>query len=186
MSSHTRRPVCLYLLLFITTRLTYAITNDALSKHFPGKTIIASGISVLAPDIAENGAVVSIGLGVEHLPPGTHVRKVWFFKAYKPEAPIATFTLSATARANGLTTRVKLSRSTDIIIFAELSNGEILTARKSVRISVGGCGSGGGDYYAGGSPSHTPSVSASPSPAYTSSTISAAKSSTGSQYYGAH
>ncbi len=161
--------------LFLVFNLARAVSDDAMLNHFKGKTIVDNGIAVKAPDIAENGSVVSVGLVVNALPPGTYIQKVWFFKAYIPETPIATFDLTQNVKADGMTIRVRLSKTTDVVLFAELSDGTVLRARKPVKVTIGGCGGGG--YYEGGSStsSYTPAVTVSPVPT----------SSVSTQHYGA-
>ncbi len=36
--------------------------------------------------------------------------------------------------------RIRLAKTQDIVAVAEMSNGEIYTARKEVKVTIGGCG----------------------------------------------
>lgn len=95
----------------------------------------ASGdITVDAPDIAENGAVVSVKV-VTTLP------KVESISVY---VPVNAFPLSASyilsnQMETSITGRIKMAKTADIVAIVK-SNGKLYSAKKAVKVTLGGCG----------------------------------------------
>jgi len=91
-------------------------------------------IVVEAPDIAENGAVVSVT--VKSKIPNTE--SITLF------VPVNTFPLSASykiaAHTDGfVTTRIKMAKTSDIVAYVK-AGGKTYTAKKAVKVTLGGCG----------------------------------------------
>jgi sulfur-oxidizing protein SoxY len=109
--------------------------NAALTASIGGGDMIESNdIEVKAPDIAENGAVVPISIttkiagaeSISILLPGNNT----------PLA--ATFNLSS--RTEGfVSTRVKMGKTSHVIAVVK-ANGKLYTAKKEVKVTIGGCG----------------------------------------------
>jgi len=94
----------------------------------------SNSIKVKAPDIAENGAVVSVTVSTT-LPA---VETISIF------VPVNTFPLSASydmsaAIDGSITGRFKMSKTSDVVAIVK-SNGKLYTAKKSVKVTLGGCG----------------------------------------------
>ena len=95
----------------------------------------ASGdIKVDAPDIAENGAVVSVKVT-------TSLPKVESISVY---VPVNAFPLSASYILSNqmeasITGRIKMAKTADIVAVVK-SNGKLYTAKKAVKVTLGGCG----------------------------------------------
>lgn len=95
----------------------------------------ASGdIKVDAPDIAENGAVVSVKIT-------TTLPKVESISVY---VPVNAFPLSASYILSNqmettITGRIKMAKTADIVAVVK-SNGKLYTAKKGVKVTLGGCG----------------------------------------------
>ena len=111
---------------------------DAAMSAMTGKEkpIPSKDISVLVPDIAENGAVVSFKV-VTSLP------KVESISVY---VPVNAYPLSASYNlSNQILTnkpivgRIKMAKTSDVVAVVK-SNGKLYTAKKSVKVTLGGCG----------------------------------------------
>lgn len=94
----------------------------------------SDAIKVKAPDIAENGAVVSITVNTT-LPA---VESISIF------VPVNAFPLSASYDMSSVTDgfitgRFKLGKTTDVVAIVK-SNGKLYTAKKPVKVTLGGCG----------------------------------------------
>ena len=91
-------------------------------------------IAITAPDIAENGAVVPIA--VTSKIPGT--QQISIVAEKNPFPLAATFDI-----ANGgegyVSTRIKMGQTSDVWAVVK-ADGKFFTARKEVKITVGGCG----------------------------------------------
>lgn len=107
---------------------------DALKAMF-GKAATASPkISLDAPDIAENGAVVPVAVRSDL--PG--VTAIAILALDNP------FTISAAYRipagtAAAVSSRIKLAKTTTVVAVVE-AGGQLYSASKSVKVTLGGCG----------------------------------------------
>ena len=108
--------------------------DDVLQSMF-GKTATESGdISIKAPDIAENGAVVPIT--VKFKIPGASA--VGIIVENNPSPLAASFEL--TPDSGGLvSTRVKMGKTSPVHAVIE-ANGKLYMASKEVKVTIGGCG----------------------------------------------
>jgi sulfur-oxidizing protein SoxY len=109
--------------------------GDALNALLGSSDMADSGdIKVKAPDIAENGAVVPVTVtstiaGVESIA----------IVAEKNGTPlVANFRLGERAQAN-VSTRIKMGKTSDVIAVVK-AGGKLQAARKSVKVTIGGCG----------------------------------------------
>lgn len=94
----------------------------------------SADITLKAPDIAENGAVVPIG--VKSTMPG--VNRIVILVEQNPSPLTATFNLGKGARAD-VSTRIKMGKTSDVIALVE-ADGKLYAARKNVKVTIGGCG----------------------------------------------
>ena len=93
-------------------------------------------VTLTAPDIAENGAVVP--LTVATTVPGA--RRLLILIEKNPNTLAASFDLGDSIEAS-FGTRVKMSTSSDVYAVAITADGRALFARKDVKVTLGGCGS---------------------------------------------
>ncbi|MGB5495746.1 MAG: thiosulfate oxidation carrier protein SoxY [Sedimenticolaceae bacterium] len=91
-------------------------------------------IKIKAPDIAENGAVVPVSVASDM--PG--VESIGLFAEGKASPVVATFALGAGAIAD-VSTRIKMGKTSDVIAVVK-AGGKLYSARKSVKVTIGGCG----------------------------------------------
>lgn len=99
-----------------------------------GKPAESAEIAITAPDIAENGAVVPVGV-VSNLA-GTEQIAIMIEK--NPNMLAASFAIPQGTMAE-VQTRVKMGQTSDIyaVIKAE---GKFYMAKKEVKVTLGGCG----------------------------------------------
>ncbi|HSC94021.1 MAG TPA: thiosulfate oxidation carrier protein SoxY [Burkholderiales bacterium] len=91
-------------------------------------------IVITAPDIAENGAVVPIAV-TSKLPDTQQISIL----AEKNPFPLAA-TFDVTSGGEGyVSTRIKMGQTSDVWAVVK-AGGKYYTARKEVKITVGGCG----------------------------------------------
>ena len=92
-------------------------------------------VTLTAPDIAENGAVVPLGAATT-LP---NVKQMLVLVEKNPNTLVASFAVSDALEANFLT-RAKLGQSSDVYAVAITNDGKALYAKKEVKVTLGGCG----------------------------------------------
>ena len=109
--------------------------NDAMSKLFGSADNTPSAdIKIKAPDIAENGAVVPVTVRTSM----SNVDSIAVI-AEKNGTPLASnFKLSANTVPN-VSTRIKMGKTSDVIAVVK-ANGKAYSARKNVKVTIGGCG----------------------------------------------
>jgi sulfur-oxidizing protein SoxY len=110
--------------------VTAAITGVAGS----GEMSDSSDIAIKAPDIAENGAVVPVSItsGIS----GTETISIIAEKNGNPLA--ASFNLGKGAEGF-VSTRIKMGKTSDVIAVVK-ANGKLYSAKKEVKVTIGGCG----------------------------------------------
>lgn len=106
---------------------------DAL-KALGGTPANSDQVTVVAPDIAENGAVVPIGASSK-LPNTTEL----FLIVEKNPMPLAAaFTIPA-GTVPEVSTRLKMGQSSNVIAVAK-ADGKLYSATKETKVTLGGCG----------------------------------------------
>ena len=92
-------------------------------------------VTITAPDIAENGAVVPVGVSTAL--PG--VKRLLVLVEKNPSVMSAMFEVSDAVDAN-FATRVKMGQSSNVYAVAMMGDGKVLFAQKEVKVTLGGCG----------------------------------------------
>ena len=94
----------------------------------------SDAIQIKAPDIAENGAVVPIGVA-STLP---NVTMVAIMVEKNPTTLAASFTLPAGTEPN-IQTRVKMGQTSNVFAVVK-SDGKFFMTSKEIKVTLGGCG----------------------------------------------
>ncbi|MEJ2403188.1 MAG: thiosulfate oxidation carrier protein SoxY [Candidatus Thiodiazotropha sp.] len=91
-------------------------------------------IKVKAPDIAENGAVVPVTIETDM----TGVESIAVIASNNPVPLIANFVLGPGA-LGFVSTRIKMGKTGDVIGVVK-AGGKLYSAKKEVKVTIGGCG----------------------------------------------
>lgn len=114
---------------------------DEIKKLYADKKPAEGKIKLDLPSIAENGLVVPLAFEVESpMTDKDYVKAVHLFAEGNPTPQIASFHFSPLAPKAAASIRIRLAQSQNIVAVAEMSNGELYTARKEVKVTIGGCG----------------------------------------------
>jgi sulfur-oxidizing protein SoxY len=108
--------------------------RDALQALGAQNPNTSDAIVIRAPEIAENGAVVPVG--VESKLPGT--QSITLLVEKNPLPLAASFDIPAGTEPN-VATRVKMGESSDIYALVK-ADGKFYVTKKEVKITIGGCG----------------------------------------------
>jgi sulfur-oxidizing protein SoxY len=112
-----------------------------IKKIFGDKKLLDGKIKLDLPSIAENGLVVPLSFEVESpMTDKDYVKTVHFFAEGNPNPLIASFQFTPMSPKAAAAIRIRLAASQNIIAVAEMSTGEVYTARKEVKVTIGGCG----------------------------------------------
>lgn len=96
-------------------------------------TEASDAIQIKAPDIAENGAVVPVTVSTT-LP----TESISILASDNPVPLTSTFIMGEGAEGY-VSTRIKMAKTGDVIVVVK-SGGKLYSARKSVKVTIGGCG----------------------------------------------
>lgn len=117
------------------TAFTAKNTNDALKALFGDVQPTAnSAITLKAPDIAENGAVVPISVTTE-LP---NVESISIIVTENPSPLAASFDLTPDTLAD-VSLRIKIGKTATVIAVVK-ADGKLYSTQKEVKVTIGGCG----------------------------------------------
>ncbi len=106
------------------------------AKSLGGSTPVESkDVTITGPDIAENGAVVPLGVSTAL----AGVKKLLVMVEKNPSVLSAMFDVSDAVDAN-FSTRVKMGQSSNVYGVALMNDGRVLFAQKEVKVTLGGCG----------------------------------------------
>jgi sulfur-oxidizing protein SoxY len=113
-----------------------AKTMDETMKAFGGTAPTQSKdiAFVSTPDIAENGAVVPIGV-TSNIP---NTQSIAILVEKNPNMLAASFDIPAGTEAS-LTTRVKMGQSSNVYALVK-ADGKYYVAQKEIKVTLGGCG----------------------------------------------
>jgi len=107
--------------------------DDAL-KAIGGTAANSDQVSVVSPDIAENGAVVPVGATSKL----ANTTEIYLLVEKNPSPLAAGFILPAGTLAE-VTTRLKMGQSTNVIAVVK-AGGQLYSATKETKVTLGGCG----------------------------------------------
>lgn len=113
-----------------------AKTADELIAAFTGGAEAAEGegITLTAPEIAENGNTVPIAVDA----PGA--AEILILAPGNPTPPVASFRFGELAGAQRAATRIRLARTQDVVAVARMTDGRFVRASANVKVTIGGCG----------------------------------------------
>jgi sulfur-oxidizing protein SoxY len=92
-------------------------------------------VAVTGPDIAENGAVVPIGVSSTLV----GVKRLMVLVEKNPNVLSATFDVTDNVEPS-FSTRVKMGQSSNVFAVALMADGKAFFAQKEVKVTLGGCG----------------------------------------------
>jgi sulfur-oxidizing protein SoxY len=111
-----------------------ATLEEAIAAFTGGTDAGGDGITLIAPEIAENGNTVPI----EVTAPGAVA--IMLLAAGNPSPDVCTATFGPASGSQMISTRVRLSGEQEVIAVARMADGSFKQARQNVRVTIGGCG----------------------------------------------
>jgi sulfur-oxidizing protein SoxY len=108
--------------------------NELIMGVTGGADAASAGISLTAPEIAENGNTVPISIDA----PGAVAITV--LAAGNPLPGVATFNFGDGSASQSATTRIRLAGTQDVVAVAEMADGSFASAHQTVKVTIGGCG----------------------------------------------
>ena len=118
----------------ILPRQAVAAVEDAIAEFTGGAATGEGGITLTAPEIAENGNTVPVEVSA----PGALA--IAIFAAGNPTPSVATFTFGPLAGDQFASTRMRLAGTQNVIAVAAMPDGSFVQASQEVKVTIGGCG----------------------------------------------
>jgi sulfur-oxidizing protein SoxY len=116
--------------------------DDAVKAITDGKEVKESDkIKLTVPEIAENGAVVPVKVNVDYpMTEKESVTAIHILNTANGNARCADVMLTPANEEAYFATRVKLSKTQEVVALVALSDGTFIKTAKSVKVTIGGCG----------------------------------------------
>jgi sulfur-oxidizing protein SoxY len=111
-----------------------ATTEEAIAAFTGGADLGEGGLTLTAPEIAENGNTVPIEVNA----PGAEA--IMVLAAGNPNPDVATFNFGPLAGEQMAATRIRLAGTQDVVAIAKMSDGSFVKASQEVKVTIGGCG----------------------------------------------
>jgi sulfur-oxidizing protein SoxY len=115
--------------------------KDVFARIAGSSQPVEGKISVDLPETADNGNFVPITMSVDSpMSDADHVTAIHLLSTANPHARVATFHLSPVNAVARVQSRMRLAKTQDVIVLAELSGGALLISTTRVGVTIGGCG----------------------------------------------
>jgi sulfur-oxidizing protein SoxY len=124
-----------YALAFNRTAFEAKSVADAVKAYGGGAPVESKDVTLTAPDIAENGAVVPMAVA-STLP---NLKHLLVMVEKNPNSLVAKFDVSDAVEAN-FSTRAKMGQTSDVYAVAITKDNKAFFTKKEVKVTLGGCG----------------------------------------------
>jgi sulfur-oxidizing protein SoxY len=112
-----------------------------IKKLFGDRKIESGKVKLDVPEIAENGLVVPINVEVESpMTDSDYVKAVHVFADGNPLPGVVSYRFTPASGKAAASTRMRLAQTQNIICLAEMSNGNLHSAKANIKVTIGGCG----------------------------------------------
>ena len=108
--------------------------DDAIAAFTGGAEMIEGGVTLTAPEIAENGNTVPIAIEA------AGAVEIVVIATGNPTPNVGRFSFGAGSGAPMIATRIRLGRTQDVMAIAKMADGTFKTTRAEVKVTIGGCG----------------------------------------------
>ena len=110
------------------------VMSDAMKALGAGTPVESKDITITAPEIAENGAVVPVAVTSRI----ANTQQISIISEKNPRPLMATFDVSGSSEGY-VSTRVKMGETSNVWAVVK-ADGKFFVAKKEVKVTVGGCG----------------------------------------------
>ncbi len=111
-----------------------AMGDEYIEAFTGGAEVGEGGITLTAPEIAENGNTVPIEVSAEG------ATEIMVLALGNPVPPVATFKFGPLAASQDAKTRIRLAKTQDVVAIAKMDDGTFAKASASIKVTIGGCG----------------------------------------------
>ncbi len=119
---------------FLPFQAMAATPEEVIATFTGGADIGEGGVSLKAPEIAENGNTVPVSIDA----PGAV--SIIIVATKNPTPLVATFNFGPLAGSQAASTRIRLAGTQDVLAIAKMPDGSFIQASQNVKVTIGGCG----------------------------------------------
>ncbi len=109
-------------------------TEDSIAAFTGGAEMGEGGLTLTAPEIAENGNTVPVEVNA----PGAV--SILLLATGNPTPNAATFNFGPLAASQMASTRIRLAKTQNVMAIAKMADGSFVQAVQEVKVTIGGCG----------------------------------------------
>ncbi|HEX4894205.1 MAG TPA: thiosulfate oxidation carrier protein SoxY [Hyphomicrobiaceae bacterium] len=118
-----------------------AVVEEAIKKIMGDAKPFEGRIALDLPETAENGNTVPYTVSVDSpMTASDYVKAVHILATGNVQPGVATFFFTPESGKAAVSSRMRLSRTQDVLAIAELSTGRFVMARRPVKVTIGCCG----------------------------------------------
>ena len=93
------------------------------------------------PEIAENGNQVKVNFEIEsEMTKENYIKNVYILADGNPAPDVAKFSFTPEMGMCSATTRIRLSKTQNVVLVAENNKNEYFMTKSKVKVTIGGCG----------------------------------------------
>ena len=93
------------------------------------------------PEIAENGNQVKVNFEIEsEMTKANYIKNVYILADGNPAPDVAKFSFTTDMGMCSATTRIRLSKTQNVVLVAENNKNEYFMTKSKVKVTIGGCG----------------------------------------------
>lgn len=111
-----------------------AAAEDAIATFTGGADMAEGGVTLTAPEIAENGNTVPVSVEA------AGATAILLLATGNPTPGVATFNFGELAGSQAASTRIRLAGTQDVVAIAKMADGSFAKASSTVKVTIGGCG----------------------------------------------
>ena len=111
-----------------------AAADDMIAAFTGGADVAEGGVTLTAPEIAENGNTVPVSVSAEG------AEAILLLAAGNPTPDVATFKFGELSGSQSASTRIRLAGTQDVVAVAKMADGTFARASSTVKVTMGGCG----------------------------------------------
>jgi sulfur-oxidizing protein SoxY len=127
----------------IVLRPAYAAAGDlavAVAAYTKGATVRAGKVKLDVAELVDNGNVVPITVTVDSpMTAADHVKSIAVFNEKNPQRDVARFSLGPRAGQAGVTTRIRLATSQQLVAIAQMNDGSYWSHTVDVIVTLAAC-----------------------------------------------
>jgi len=111
-----------------------ADVDDLIAAFTGGAEVGEGGLTLTAPEIAENGNTVPVEVSA----PGAV--SIMLLATGNPTPGAATFNFGPLAGSQSASTRIRLAKTQNVMAVAKMADGSFVQVTQEVKVTIGGCG----------------------------------------------